>query len=137
MAAHLSINERITPPNTWPRLLACSGIMSSDVSCWLSRTALEGRMTRGEVDEMVCDRPGSDRSEVQPHARARRVRRGDAGGAIVRRSLAERTRQCAPRLLADHRMIEPVDTVQRRQHRAHRPLAPRRVRDRDAGDHTR
>ena|SRR6185436_14567166 len=40
IAAHLSIIDSTTPPKTCPRLLASWGIISSEVSCWLSWTAL-------------------------------------------------------------------------------------------------
>src|SRR5437773_11693930 len=47
IAAHLSIMERITPPNTWPRLFASPGIIISEVSGWLSLTAFAGRISGG------------------------------------------------------------------------------------------
>src|ERR687895_1778708 len=47
IAAALSINDRITPPKTFPRLLASWGIISSEVSCWDSLTVLAGRVIRG------------------------------------------------------------------------------------------
>src|SRR5215213_7398983 len=45
-AAALSIIDRITPPKTCPRTFASCGIISSEVSCWLS---LGVRAARGFI----------------------------------------------------------------------------------------
>src|SRR6185312_6905331 len=85
IAAVLSIIERITPPNTCPMLFACSGIMSSDVSCWLSRTGLDVRM--GARESIVCGkvkdrRYGCRVAGANRDARALAVRRGLVEGAL-------------------------------------------------------
>src|SRR5262249_27923900 len=98
IAAHLSIIERITPPNTCPMLFECSGIMSSDVSCWLSRTVLIGRMTRPDVKSVDAAR---ERSRVKRSDETRRARHRDARRAIVCGRLAERARERRARIVAD------------------------------------
>jgi hypothetical protein len=54
MAAHLSIIDMITPPKTCPMLFASPGIISSEVSCWLSLTGLVDRGTTGRVVDVRC-----------------------------------------------------------------------------------
>jgi hypothetical protein len=74
-------------------------------------------MSRDEVE---------GRAERSPRCNTRRV--------IVRGGLAERARERLPDVVANRGTIQPVDAMQRRQHLRHRPLALRRIGDRDARD---
>src|SRR5579885_1211285 len=115
IAAHLSIIDRMTPPNTWPMLFACSGIMSSDVSCWLSLTVFEGRID-GRMDGWTS---------------GRMAERRDARILIIRRGGVECADERAAVSFRDRRTIEPIDAMHRRRHVGERPLASRRIRDRE------
>jgi len=112
--------------------------MSSDVSLTLSRTDLERRMTRDEVEACAYvarapqARPDAKRSGAEDPVRA--WNRSDARRVIVRRGLIERTDERASLIVANHRVIQPIDPMQRSQHRRHRPLALCRVRERDLRD---
>src|SRR5579884_555933 len=121
IAAHLSIIERMTPPNTWPMLLACSGIMSSEVSCWLSWTDFEGRIewANGRVGAWACGRIAERR---------------DTGIFIIRRGGVERADERAAIGVGERWTIQPVDAAERRRHVDERPFAPRRIGDRQPRD---
>jgi hypothetical protein len=53
---------------------------------------------------------------------------------IVRRGLIECTDERASLIVPDRRVVQPVDPMQRSQHRRHRPLTLRRIGDRDLRD---
>src|SRR6185312_11223803 len=108
MAADLSIIDRMTPPNTCPMLLACSGIMSSEVSCWLSWTGLTGRIGNGT--DVI----------------GRRTQR-DAGALIIGGRGVERADEVRAVGIADRWVIEPGEVANRTQYGRHRPFATRRV----------
>src|SRR6185369_17088557 len=108
--------------------------MSSDVSCWLSRTVLEaGGMCAGEKE--IC-KPEFGASVRRADARnhwwvAARRPLGDARAFVIQRGSIERLCEIATFGGADRRTIEPIDPVQRRGDRRERPLAMRRIRERD------
>ena len=58
----------------------------------------------------------------------------DARRVIVARGLIERASERAALIVADRRMVQPVDPMQRRQYRRHGPLVLGRVRDGDMRD---
>ena len=64
------------------------------------------------------------------HVAARRPL-GDAGAFVIQRGGIERLCQLATLGGADRRTVEPIDTVQRRGDRRKRPLAMRRIRERN------
>src|ERR1041384_8435862 len=113
MAADLSIIERMTPPNTCPMLFACSGIMSSEVSCWLSRTGLTGRIGNGAHD--VSGRE-----------------RRDAGGLIVGGRGVERAHEIEAIGLGNRRVVEPRDVANGTEQRRHGPFASRGIHQQNA-----
>src|SRR5437899_6750790 len=87
MAAVLSIIDSTTPPNTCPMLFASPGIMSSDVSCMLSLTALIARIAKGEW----------------------RRAKGDSGSFVVRGGGVECLDQGIAVRVRQTRLVEPVD----------------------------
>lgn len=94
--------------------------MSSDDSCWLSRTVLDGRISGDEM-------------EVRPE-RWLPACHGDAGVLAVERSGVERSHQRAPLVGSNRRTIQPIDSIQRAARHADRPFSLRAVGDRECRD---
>ena len=93
--------------------------MSSDVSCWLSWTVLDGRMTGDEME-----------------VRDGRAGTGDGNACVlaVHRCRIERSGQRSSLVGPDGRTIEPFDSVQWSMRRADRPFAAGGVGNRERGD---